>query len=76
MYTEIRKAGFYIDMAFLGKGVVLMKTDTGWIVVVLVIFPLYNQLIFRSAVLHLFELGKSKRFLKTLPDDESLGGIL
>lgn len=76
MYTEIRKAGFYIDMAFLGKGVVLMKTDAGWIVAALVILPLFNQLIFRSAVLHLFELGKSKRFLKTLHDDKNLGGIL
>lgn len=53
-----------------------MKTDAGWIVAALVILPLFNQLIFRSAVLHLFELGKSKRFLKTLHDDKNLGGIL
>lgn len=41
-----------------------MKVDTGWIVITMVILPLYNQLIFRSAVLHLFELGKSRTFLK------------
>lgn len=53
-----------MDMTFQGKGVVLMKTDAGWIVAALVILPLFNQLIFRSAVLHLFELGKSRTFLK------------
>lgn len=41
-----------------------MEWNTEGILAVLLISLLYNQFIFRSAALHIFEIGKSRTFLK------------
>ena len=41
-----------------------MDIDNGWIICSLLLFPIYTHIIYRSAIHHIYELGKSKTFLK------------